>query len=250
MDPEALTQLAKTVAIYAIPVLFAITLHEAAHGYVARHFGDMTAHAQGRISLNPVRHVDLVGTVIVPLVILLLTAGKFLFGWAKPVPVNYSALRRPRQHMAWVAAAGPAANLAMAVLWAMLLRAGISMSNRAEAWTEVAQVYGAGGLVDAAMRHGNGAAEYFIGVAAAGILVNLLLMLLNLLPIPPLDGGRVVTSLLPRRAAWRFAKLEPWGVPLLLLLVFVPVYGSNVLSLILSPLLLESEALVRAMVLL
>ena len=250
MDPEALNQLAKTVAIYALPVLFAITLHEAAHGYVARHFGDMTAHAQGRISLNPVRHIDLIGTVVVPLAILLLTAGKFLFGWAKPVPVNYAALRRPRPHMAWVAAAGPAANLAMAVFWAMLLRAGIAMSERAEAWTEVAQVYGAGGLVDAAKRHGDGAVEYFIGVAAAGILVNLLLMLLNLLPIPPLDGGRVVTSLLPRRAAWRFAKLEPWGVPLLLLLIFVPVYGSNVLSLILSPLLLESEALVRAMVLL
>jgi Zn-dependent protease len=250
LDPEALNQLAKTVAIYALPVLFAITLHEAAHGYVARHFGDMTAHAQGRISLNPVRHIDLIGTVVVPLAILLLTAGKFLFGWAKPVPVNYSALRHPRPHMAWVAAAGPAANLAMAVFWAMLLRAGIAMSERAEAWTEVAQVYGAGGLVDAAKRHGDGAVEYFIGVAAAGILVNLLLMLLNLLPIPPLDGGRVVTSLLPRRAAWRFAKLEPWGVPLLLLLIFVPVYGSNVLSLILSPLLLESEALVRAMVLL
>jgi Zn-dependent protease len=250
LDPEALSQLAKTVAIYALPVLFAITLHEAAHGYVARHFGDMTAHAQGRISLNPVRHIDLIGTVVVPLAILLLTAGKFLFGWAKPVPVNYSALRRPRPHMAWVAAAGPAANLAMAVFWAMLLRAGIAMSERAEAWTEVAQVYGAGGLVDAAKRHGDGAVEYFIGVAAAGILVNLLLMLLNLLPIPPLDGGRVVTSLLPRRAAWRFAKLEPWGVPLLLLLIFVPVYGSNVLSLILSPLLFESEALVRAMVLL
>lgn len=250
MDPEALNQLAKTVAIYALPVLFAITLHEAAHGYVARHFGDMTAHAQGRISLNPVRHVDLIGTLVVPLAILLLTAGKFLFGWAKPVPVNYSALRRPRPHMAWVAAAGPAANLAMAVFWAMLLRAGIAMSERAEAWTEVAQVYGAGGLVDAAKRHGDGAVDYFIGVAAAGILVNLLLMLLNLLPIPPLDGGRVVTSLLPRRAAWRFAKLEPWGVPLLLLLIFVPVYGSNVLSLILSPLLFESEALVRAMVLL
>ena len=99
----------QTFAIYALPVLFAITLHEAAHGYVARHFGDMTAHAQGRISLNPVRHIDVVGTIVVPLVILLLSGNKFLFGWAKPVPVNYSALRKPRQHMAWVAAAGPAA---------------------------------------------------------------------------------------------------------------------------------------------
>jgi Zn-dependent protease len=243
-------QLVQTVAIYAIPVLFAITLHEAAHGYVARHFGDMTAHAQGRISVNPARHIDWLGTAVVPLVILLMTGGKFLFGWAKPVPVNYSALRKPRQHMAWVAAAGPAANLAMALAWALALRASIAASPRAEAWAEVAQVYGATGLVDAALRHGTGVAEYAIGVAAAGILVNLVLMLLNLLPIPPLDGGRVVTSLLPTRAAWRFAKLEPWGVPLLLVLVFLPVYGSNALSFILSPLLLESEALVRAMVLL
>src|SRR5689334_8608971 len=117
--------LVQTVAIYALPVLFAITLHEAAHGYVARHFGDMTAHAQGRISLNPLRHIDLVGTILVPAVILLLSGSKFLFGWAKPVPVNYSALRKPRQHMAWVAAAGPGANLAMAIAWALLLKLAI-----------------------------------------------------------------------------------------------------------------------------
>jgi len=245
-----ISQLAQTLAIYAIPVLFAITLHEAAHGYVARHFGDMTAHAQGRISLNPGRHVDLVGTVIVPIVILLLSAGKFLFGWAKPVPVNYSALRKPRQHMAWVAAAGPGANLLMALLWALVLRGAVGMTSRADAWLEVAQRGGVLGLVDGVMRHGNGAAEFLVGVSAAGVLVNLILMLLNLLPIPPLDGGRIVTSLLPRRAAWGFAKLEPLGIPLLLLLLFVPVSGSNALSLILSPLLLESEALVRAMVLL
>jgi Zn-dependent protease len=245
MDVNHLVQ---TVAIYAIPVLFAITLHEAAHGYVARHFGDMTAHAQGRISLNPLRHIDLVGTVIVP--ILILTFSKYLFGWAKPVPVNYSALRKPRQHMAWVAAAGPAANLIMAVIWVVLLRAGIALSSRAEAWTEVANLHGTAGLVEVVMRHGAGTAEYLIGVSAAGVLVNLVLMLLNLLPIPPLDGGRILTSLLPVRAAGRFAKLEPFGLPLLLLLLFVPMYGSNALSLILSPLLLESEALMRAMVLL
>jgi Zn-dependent protease len=249
-----ISQLAQTLAIYAIPVLFAITLHEAAHGYVARHFGDMTAHAQGRISLNPARHIDLVGTVIVPLVILIGTkmAGSagFLFGWAKPVPVNYSALRKPREHMAWVAAAGPAANLLMAVFWVLLLRLFIGMSSRAAAWTEIASQHGTSGLVEASMTHGTGAAEYLIGVAAAGVLVNLVLMLLNLLPIPPLDGGRILTSLLPGRAAFRFAKLEPLGIPLLLVLLFVPVYGSNALSLILSPLLLESEALMRAMVLL
>jgi Zn-dependent protease len=241
-------QLVQTLAIYALPVLFAITLHEAAHGYVARHFGDMTAHAQGRISLNPVRHVDLIGTIVVPLVIL--TFSKYLFGWAKPVPVNYSALRKPRQHMAWVAAAGPAANLLMALLWVLLLRLAIALSSRAEAWTQLAADHGAAGLVEVAMKQGSGAAEYLIGVSAAGVLVNLVLMLLNLLPIPPLDGGRIVTCLLPVRAAWGFAKLEPLGIPLLLLLLFIPVYGSNALSLILSPLLLESEALVRAMVLL
>src|SRR5262245_45333357 len=195
----------QTFAIYALPVLFAITLHEAAHGYVARHFGDMTAHAQGRISLNPLRHIDLVGTIILPLVILVTTiaagTGGFLFGWAKPVPVNYSALRKPREHMAWVAAAGPAANLAMALFWAVLLRVGIALSERSAAWVDVATRYGTGGLVDAVLKHGNGTAEFLIGVSAAGIAVNLILMLLNLLPIPPLDGGRIVTSLLPHRAA-------------------------------------------------
>src|SRR6185295_14966723 len=119
MDVNLLVQ---TVAIYALPVLFAITLHEAAHGYVARHFGDMTAHAQGRISLNPLRHIDVVGTIVVPLLMLLLSGSKLLFGWAKPVPVNYSALRKPRQHMALVAAAGPGANLAMVVGWAVVMR--------------------------------------------------------------------------------------------------------------------------------
>jgi Zn-dependent protease len=245
-----LSQVAQTLAIYALPVLFAITLHEAAHGYVARHFGDMTAHAQGRISLNPLRHVDPIGTIVVPLVILVLSFGKFLFGWAKPVPVNYSALRRPRQHMAWVAAAGPGANLVMALLWALVLRISIEMTSRTDAWLGVAQEHGVFGLVEAVMQHGRGPAEFLIGVAAAGILVNLLLMLLNLLPILPLDGGRIVACLLPSRAAWRFAKLEPYGLPLLLVLLFIPVYGSNALSYILSPLLFESEALLRAMVLL
>src|SRR5215213_5665790 len=124
MDVNSLVQ---TVAIYALPVLFAITLHEAAHGYVARHFGDMTAHAEGRISINPLRHVDLNGTVIVPLVLIALSGGKFAFGWAKPVPVNFSALRKPKQHMAWVAAAGPAVNLLMAIFWALLLKLGLEM---------------------------------------------------------------------------------------------------------------------------
>ena len=217
------THLVSTIAIYALPVLFAITLHEAAHGYVARHFGDMTAHAQGRISLNPIRHIDLVGTILVPIVILATTVaagtGGFLFGWAKPVPVNYSALRKPRQHMALVAAAGPGANLAMALLWAIALKAAVLMPESAL-------------TVPLAL------------MARAGIVVNLLFMFLNLLPILPLDGGRIVASVLPNRAAWRYAKLEPWGLPLLILLLI-----TNVLSFVLEPLVGASDALIRAILL-
>ena len=215
MDVNHLVQ---TVAVYALPVLFAITLHEAAHGYVARHFGDMTAHAQGRISLNPVRHVDILGTLVVPLIILVLSGGRFLFGWAKPVPVNYSALRKPRQHMAWVAAAGPGANLIMALIWALLLK--VSVLLPASSFTVPLQLMG-----------------------EAGIVVNLVFMFLNLLPILPLDGGRILASLLPRRAAWQYSKLEPWGLPLLLLLLV-----TNVLSFVLEPLVGASDALIRAIV--
>jgi Zn-dependent protease len=214
-----LSQVAQTLAIYALPVLFAITLHEAAHGYVARHFGDMTAHAQGRISLNPLRHIDLLGTIIVPLVILYLSGYKFLFGWAKPVPVNYSALRRPRPHMAWVAAAGPGANLAMALAWALLLKVAV--------------------LLPASR-----SAEFLALMAQAGILVNLVFMFLNLLPILPLDGGRILASLLPSRAAWQYAKLEPFGLPLLVILLL-----TNVLNALLEPLFGMSHALIRAIVL-
>jgi Zn-dependent protease len=246
MDVNLLVQ---TIAIYALPVLFAITLHEAAHGYVARHFGDLTAHAQGRISLNPLRHVDPIGTMVVPLGILLVSFGNFVFGWAKPVPVNYSALRNPRRDMALVAAAGPAANLLMALLWAVALRVFVGVSDRSDGWLDLAEQHGIFRLVDAVIQQGRGASDFLIGVCAAGILVNLVFMLLNLLPIPPLDGGRIVTSLLPRRAAGTFVRLEPLGIPLLLLLLLVPIYGSNALSLILSPLLVESGALIRALVL-
>jgi len=214
MDVNSLVQ---TLAIYALPVLFAITLHEAAHGYVARHFGDMTAHAEGRISLNPLRHIDVVGTIVVPLAILVLSGGRFLFGWAKPVPVNYSALKRPRQHMAWVAAAGPGANLVMALAWALLLKVAVLLPQ--------------------------GSATLFLGLMSqAGILVNLVFMFLNLLPILPLDGGRIVASLLPHRAAWRYAKLEPWGLPLLIVLL-----ATNVLNVVLEPLVGASDALIHAL---
>lgn len=220
MDVHHLVQ---TIAIYALPVLFAITLHEAAHGYVARHFGDLTAHAQGRISLNPLRHIDPVGTLLVPAVILFgtMAAGTsgFLFGWAKPVPVNYSALRNPRPHMAWVAAAGPGANLAMAILWALVLKLAVLLPE-------------------------SGFSLPLALMAKAGIVVNLVFMFLNLLPIPPLDGGRIVTSLLPNRAAWRFSKLEPWGLPLLVILLL-----TNVLGFVLQPLVGASDALIRAIVL-
>ena len=206
MDLEPLVRI---IAIYALPVLFAITLHEAAHGYVARHFGDMTAYAQGRISLNPARHIDLVGTIIVPIAILVLsklTGGAgLLFGWAKPVPVNYSALRRPRQNMLWVAAAGPAANLVMALAWAALFKANYLLP-------------------------GNYFPEPMLLMGKAGLEVNIILMVLNLLPILPLDGGRILASLLPSRLSWSYAKLEPWGFPILLLLLF-----TNFLGVILGP---------------
>ena len=213
-----LSQLIQTIAIYALPVLFAITLHEAAHGYVARHFGDLTAFAQGRISLNPMRHVDLVGTVLVPLAVLLASGGRFLFGWAKPVPVNYSALRKPKQHMTLVAAAGPAANLMMALGWALLLKLGMAVPESAYS-------------------------EPLVRMSEAGVRVNLIFMFLNLLPILPLDGGRILAGLLPNRVSWQYSRLEPWGLPLLLVLVV-----TNVLDGLLKPLLMFSESLIHAFV--
>src|SRR5436190_6561742 len=178
----------------------------------------MTAHAQGRISLNPLRHIDVLGTIVVPLIILVLSGSRFLFGWAKPVPVNYSALRKPRQHMAWVAAAGPGANLAMALLWALLLKLAVLMPPS---------------FFSVPLRL----------MAEAGIVVNLVFMFLNLLPILPLDGGRIVASLLPTRAAWQYAKLEPWGLPLLVLLLL-----TNVLNFLLEPLVRACDALIHAIV--
>ena len=210
------TQLVQTVAIYALPVLFAITLHEAAHGYVARHFGDMTAYAQGRISLNPVRHVDIIGTLVVPLAILLLSGGRFLFGWAKPVPVNYSALRSPKRDMLWVAAAGPASNLVMAVGWAVLLKLAVLLPDNS--FTIPMRLMG-----------------------EAGIKVNLVFMFLNLLPILPLDGGRIVAGLLPSRMSWQYAKTEPWGFPILLLLMF-----SGLLGVLLAPMVKTSFRVIVA----
>jgi Zn-dependent protease len=198
-----INQIVQTVAIYALPVLFAITLHEAAHGYVARHFGDMTAYAEGRISLNPIRHVEFVGTILVPALLLLATAGQFAFGWAKPVPVNYSALRQPRLHMALVAAAGPAANLAMLVFWAILLKAGLLLSDGASI-------------------------DWFLKLAVAGVVINLVIMALNLLPLLPLDGGRILAGLLPVRASRAFARTETLGSYFFMAFAAFGVYDSTV----------------------
>jgi len=199
--------LIQALAIHAIPVIFAITLHEAAHGYVARHFGDPTAWRLGRITLNPLRHIDPLGTLLAPALLLFFSKGQFLFGWAKPVPVDFGRLRHPKQDMLWVAAAGPGANLVMALAWAMVLKTVVLMPENAYSLP-------------------------LAEMARAGINVNAVLMLLNLLPLPPLDGGRIAVSLLPHALAWRFAQLERFGFPILLLLLFL-----GGLDLILTPLL-------------
>lgn len=212
-----LADILREVSVLALPVLFAITLHEAAHGYVARHFGDPTAWRAGRISLNPLRHIDPVGTILVPLVVYFTTAmaGQgFLFGWAKPVPVDFSRLRHPKKDMLWVAAAGPLANLAMAVLWIM-----------------VANVSGA--LA--------GAGEWFYAMAEKGILINVILMVLNLFPLPPLDGGRIAVSLLPNPYAYRFARVEPYGMMILVILLVTGILGA-----LLWPLVVVSTRLLLA----
>ncbi|MBL8425760.1 MAG: site-2 protease family protein [Candidatus Accumulibacter phosphatis] len=195
---EALIQ---AIAIAALPVILAITLHEAAHGYAARHFGDPTAWQQGRITANPLKHIDLVGTIIVPGIILLLSTGGILFGWAKPVPVDFSRLRHPKSDMLWVAAAGPGANLAMLLFWALVMKL---------AWLLPLNFFS---LPMARM-------------AEVGMSVNIALMVLNLFPLPPLDGGRIAVSLLPRAVAWRFAQIERFGFPILLVLLFTGVLGS------------------------
>ncbi len=207
----------QALAVYALPVIFAITLHEAAHGYVARHFGDPTAWQLGRVSLNPVRHIDPVGTILVPGLILLFSGGGFLFGWAKPVPVDFGRLHHPKRDMIWVAAAGPAANLAMLLGWALLYKYGVSNPE---------SLYGA------AMQ----------AMGQAGIIINASLMLLNLLPLPPLDGGRIMVGLLPHHLAWRFAQIERFGFIILLVLLF-----TGLLNAILLPLMRVLLALIQSL---
>ncbi len=215
-----IAQLIQTVLTYALPVLFAITVHEAAHGYAARHFGDNTAYALGRITLNPLKHIDPVGTILMPLMLYFATSGAFLFGYAKPVPVRFGNLRNPKRDMIWVALAGPGANFAQALLWGILLY----------------------------LLVGSGITEpFFISMCRGGILVNLVMFAFNLFPLPPLDGGRILVGLLPYRQAELVSRVEPWGFFIVMGLVVAgivdklwmrPVMGltESVLGVLLSPL--------------
>jgi Zn-dependent protease len=213
-------QTIQTILIFALPVLFAITVHEAAHGYVARHFGDNTAYMMGRVTLNPFKHIDPIGTILMPLMLYFATSGAFLFGYAKPVPVNFGQLRRPKRDMIWVALAGPASNFIQAILWAVLyaLLVGTGVNER-----------------------------FFLEMAKAGVLVNLVMWAFNLFPLPPLDGGRVLVGLLPPRPAYALSRIEPWGFFIVLGLVLLGVvstywlrplmaFGYWVLRMMLAPL--------------
>ena len=194
-----LESLIQTLAISALPVIFAITLHEAAHGYAARHFGDPTAWQLGRISLNPLRHIDPVGTIVIPIAILLFSGGSFLFGYAKPVPVNFNNLRNPKRDMIWVALAGPASNLVQALLWLALfiVLIGVGVEER-----------------------------FFLQMAKGGVLVNLVMWAFNLFPLPPLDGGRILVGLLPYRSAATLSRVEPYGFFIVLALVLSGIVGT------------------------
>ncbi len=188
--------LIQSILVYALPVLFAITVHEAAHGYAARHFGDDTAWRLGRITLNPFRHIDLVGTILIPLLLLFATKGAFLFGYAKPVPVQFGRLRNPKRDMVWVALAGPLSNLLQALGWGVAL----------------------------VLLHALGVREaFFLAMAQGGVLVNVVMFVLNLFPLPPLDGGRVLVGLLPLRQAALVARVEPWGFFIVMALLLMGV---------------------------
>jgi Zn-dependent protease len=214
------SSLIQTIAVYALPVIFAITLHEAAHGYVARWLGDNTAYVLGRVSVNPMRHIDPLGTIAIPLLLYFATSGAFMFGYAKPVPVAFGNLRNPRWGSLWVALAGPACNFIQALIW---------------------------GVFGVALAVLNVEEPFFTRMAAAGVGVNLVLGVLNLFPLPPLDGGRVLMALLPPRQAGTLARLEPWGFFIVMALVMtgtltrfwlnpLVMIGYNALTAILTPL--------------
>lgn len=192
------SNLIQTVLIYALPVLFAITVHEAAHGYAARYFGDNTAYVLGRITLNPIKHIDPIGTIAMPLLLYFSTGGAFLFGYAKPVPVRFGNLRNPKRDMIWVALAGPGVNLIQAVFWAVMSYV----------------LFGAG-ITE----------PFFIKMCEAGVLVNIVMFVFNLFPLPPLDGGRILVGLLPYRQAELVSRVEPYGFFIVMGLVVAGVLG-------------------------
>ena len=215
-----ITPLIQTILIYALPVLFAITVHEAAHGYAARYYGDHTADRLGRITLNPLKHIDPVGTIVMPLVLYIATSGAFLFGYAKPVPVNFGNLRNPKRDMVWVALAGPASNFFQAVFWKLLLIV----------------------LVVSGVQE-----PFFVEMAQGGVLVNLVMWAFNLFPLPPLDGGRILVGLLPYKQAHQVSRIEPYGFFIVMALVLAGVVtsiwllplmqlGNGAINLLMSPL--------------
>ena len=190
------TNLIQTVSVSAIPVIFAITLHEAAHGYAAKYFGDSTAYMMGRVTLNPFSHIHLVGTILLPLLLYFSTNGALLFGFAKPVPVDFGNLRHPKRDMVWVALAGPASNLVQAIVWALLF-----------------VVYTDFGVSE----------KFFLAMCKAGVLSNVVMFAFNLFPLPPLDGGRIVVGLLPWKQAYQFSRIEPYGFYIVMALVITGV---------------------------
>ena len=194
-----ISELIQTVLIYALPVIFAITLHEAAHAYAAQRLGDPTAAMLGRVTLNPLTHIDPVGTILLPLLLYFSTSGAFLFGYAKPVPVRFDQLRHPKRDMIWVALAGPGANLIQALLWGVLLYllAGSGVNER-----------------------------FFVEMCNAGMLTNVVMFAFNLFPLPPLDGGRILVGLLPWRQAVLFSRIEPFGFFIVMALVITGVISS------------------------
>jgi Zn-dependent protease len=194
-----IANLIQTVALYTLPVLFAITVHEAAHGYAARHFGDNTAWMLGRVTLNPIRHIDPVGTILMPLLLYFSTSGAFLFGYAKPVPVRFGNLRNPKRDMIWVALAGPGANLVMALLW------GIGL-----------YLFQAIGVTEL----------FLLNMCKGGVLVNVVMFAFNMFPLPPLDGGRILVGLLPYRQAELVSRIEPWGFFIVMALVIMNVIST------------------------
>lgn len=192
------------IAVWALPVLFAITVHEVAHGWVAKKLGDPTAMMLGRLTLNPVKHIDPLGTIILPL--LMLWMGGFVFGWAKPVPITWENLKHPKRDIALVAVAGPVANLLMAILWAMVTKVGVMLGAA------------------------NEASMPLVLMGGAGIFINLILMALNLLPIPPLDGGRILTGILPGPWSYKLGRVEPFG-----LIIIVALLATGLLGEVLGP---------------